>query len=56
MDEEGFIQSAGQIESDDVAFIGRRVYDDELFPLEVSAQIGVLGPQCVICRKRQRDI
>ena len=41
MDEEGFIQSAGQIESDDVAFIGRRVYDDELFPLEVS-EIGVL--------------
>ncbi len=31
MDEKGFIQSAGQIENDDVAFIGRRVYGDELF-------------------------
>ena len=47
MDEEGFIQSAGQIESDDVAFIGRRVYDDELFPLEVSAaDRGAWAPMC----------
>ena len=44
MDEEGFIQSAGQIESDDVAFIGRRVYDDELFLLRFLRRSGCLGP------------
>ena len=31
MDEKGFIQRAGQIERDVIAFNGRHVYDYELF-------------------------